>query len=78
MASHVMFILNQRESIERVHFLSACMLCFFHTLAVRDEEPREKFDTYQRMIRARDVEINDISSKLSTVQKQNEELKSKL
>lgn len=77
MASHVMFILDQRESIEHVHFVSACMLCFF-TLAARDEEPREKFDTYQRMIRARDVQINAISSKLSTVQKQNEELESKL
>ena len=66
-----------------MNLLNVCILfqhvCYaFFTLAVRDEEPREKFNTYQRMIRARDVEINDISSKLSTVQKQNEELKSKL
>ena len=58
--------------------VSACMLCFFHTLAVRDEEQREKLDTYQRMIGARDMEINAISSRLSTVKKQNEELESKL
>ena len=48
------------------------MLYFFHTLAVRDKEQREKLDTYQRMIGARDVEINALSSKLSTVQKHND------
>lgn len=59
-------------------FQHVYMLCFFHTLAVRDKEQSEKLDTYQRMIGARDVEINAISSRLSTVQKQNKELESKL